>query len=369
MKLGMQKLRRIGEILASEVALEHIPGAVMAVGIGKEIVYREAFGFAENTDDHRRMMTVDTRFDLASLTKVTATLPAILILVEQGALRLADPVGLFIPEFAQGDKVQVMVWHLLAHCAGLLWHRKYDTLYASPEEILQGIRSEPLVYAPGEKVVYSDLGFILLGEIVQAVTGRTIDDFAASSVFEPLGLTATEFRPILSRFPNMAATILTSDSVSAEKFVRGQRPGLPCAVGVVNDDNARALGGVAGHAGLFAPVDDLIKYVISWIDPVNSLLSGASREISMRLHTEGTLSRRGLGWVLRQDDHDHDPTGDLWPMTAVSHTGFTGTSIAFDPVSGLWTILLTNRVHYGLHVNIGGLRARLHNVVAAAAVD
>lgn len=365
MKLDIRKLRRVGDILASEVNEEHIPGAVMAVGVGGETVYREAFGFAEDTDERRRLMTVDTRFDLASLTKVTATLPAILSLVEQGALRLTDPVGLFIPEFAEGDKAQVAVWHLLAHCGGLLWHRKYDELYGSPDEILQAVRSEPLVYAPGERVVYSDLGFILLGEIIRTVTGRTIGDFAVSSVFEPLGMAATEFCPDPSRFPDLAATVVTSDRVLAEGLVHGQRPGLPCTLGVVNDDNARALGGVAGHAGLFAPVDDLIKYVTSWIASSAPLLSSASREISMRLHTGETRSRRGLGWVLRGDGHD--PSGDLWPMTAVSHTGFTGTSIAFDPLSGLWTILLTNRVHYGLHVNVGRLRARLHNVVAAAA--
>lgn len=364
MKLDIRRLLRIGEILSEEVDRERIPGAVAAVGIGGETVYREAFGFAENTDGRQRAMNVGTLFDLASLTKVTATLPAVLSLVDQGALRLADPVGLFIPEFTQGEKAKVAVWHLLAHCGGLLWHRRYDEHCATPAEILQAVRSEPLVYRPGEKVVYSDLGYILLGEIVRAVTGQRIDVFAESAVFGPLGMPAADFCPDTARLSDIAATAATSDWGEAEGLARGRRPGLPHILGAANDDNARALGGVAGHAGLFAPVDDLIRYVKAWIDPSNSWLSRAVRGLSTRPHAQGAGSRRGLGWVLRGDSQD--PAGDLWPATTVSHTGFTGTSMVFDPVTGLWTILLTNRVHYGLRVDVGRLRARIHNVAAAS---
>ena len=137
---------------------------------------------------------------------------------------------------------------------------------------------------------------------------------------------------------------------------------------MVHDENAYAMGGISGHAGLFAPVSDLVKYLQLWLDREPSVLSQAIRNVAVQCHTLHLNGRRGLGWTCRHDDHDH--TGDMWPESSVGHTGFTGTSIAFDPKTKLWMVLLTNDVHYGRESKtIVRLRGRVHNVIAAALTE
>ncbi|MCL6452258.1 MAG: beta-lactamase family protein [Alicyclobacillus sp.] len=354
MHLKARGLQYLDAFLQQEVDAGRLPGAVYAVGIGSEVVHEHAVGFAENRNGVVRPMRRDTVFDLASLTKVTATLPSILRLVDAGELRLNDPVALFLPEFSDGRKASVTVRHLLTHSAGLISHRNYYDLAASRDELLQMVRTEPLGAEPGTTVVYSDLGFILLAEIIEAVTGQRIDQFAEQAVFRPLGMTETRYCPPADQRSRIAAT---------EEFAE-----LGVKVGVVHDENTYAMGGVSGHAGLFAPLSDLVRYVQMWLSRDNPVLSQAARKAAVRCWTEGLDGRRGLGFTCRRDAYDH--TGDLWPETTVGHTGFTGTSLAFDPVSELWMVLLTNDVHYGrANKTIVRLRGRVHNIVAAAVVE
>jgi CubicO group peptidase (beta-lactamase class C family) len=331
-----------------------LPGAVYAVGIGADIVHQNVVGYAENLHGVVRPMRMDTVFDLASLTKVVATLPSILLLLDEGQIRLNDSVGLFIPEFATEPKSAVTIKHLLTHSSGLISHRQYHDTCASRAELLTMVRAESLDAVPDTGVVYSDLGFILLSEIVQVVSGKRIDEFAAEHIFRPLGMNGTGYCPDAALRPNIAAT---------EDF-----PGLGVKVGVVHDENTFTLGGVSGHAGLFAPLADLIPYVQMWLNPTAELLSPALRKAAMKCYTPHLNGRRALGWTCRYDAYDH--TGDTWPETTVGHTGFTGTSIALDPGSQLWMVLLTNDVHYGReNKTIVRLRSRVHNMVAAALTE
>lgn len=354
MQLNPAKLQRVDAFLQGEVDEGRLPGAVYAVGIGEHIAHEHVVGYAENRNGIQRPMKMDTIFDLASLTKVTATLPSILQLVDNGDIRLTDSVGLFLPEFAEDGKAAINLRHLLTHSSGLISHRNYYDLAASREELVHMVRNETLDAEPGTRVVYSDLGFILLAEVIEAVTGKRIDQYTRENVFRPLGMHETAYCPDESLRGRIAATEAFKD--------------LGVKVGVVHDENTYTMGGVSGHAGLFAPLADVVKYAQMWMSDENPVLSQAVRKAAMRSYTEGLNGHRAIGWTYRRDGYDH--TGDSWPETTVGHTGFTGTSIALDPVSKLWFVLLTNDVHYGReNKTIVRLRGRVHNMVAAAVTD
>lgn len=352
---------RIDELLLREVDEGRLPGAVYAVGVGQDVLAEGAVGYSQTLHGVQRVMQKTTLFDLASLTKVVATLPSLLTLIDAGELRLDDPVALFIPAFThvtpptEDDsplseaRSQVTVRHLLTHTSGLPSHRLYYLESRSREEVLDRVIREPLEAMPGTRVVYSDLGFILLGEIAQAVSGKRIDKLATERIWQPLSMHETQYCPDSSLKWRIAAT---------EEFAD-----VGVKVGVVHDENTHAMDGVSGHAGLFAPLPDLVRYVQMW-HARHTILSPVVRQVATQCFTNELVGRRGLGWACRYDSFDH--TGDLWPETTVGHTGFTGTSIAFDPVRQWWAILLTNEVHYGrVNRTIGRLRARVHNMVAA----
>ncbi|WAH37187.1 serine hydrolase domain-containing protein [Alicyclobacillus dauci] len=362
MRIDMDHLKLVDHILHREVEAGRLPGAVYAVGMYHDIWRQNAVGYAETLHGINRPVHPDTIFDLASLTKVVATLPSVLLLIDEGEIRLEDPVSMFLPAFAHPTshesapaalakaKAQVTIRHLLTHSSGLPSHRTYYQTCANREEVIQKVLTEPLEALPGTQVVYSDLGFVLLGEIVEAVSGMRIDEFAAKRIFQPLSMNETTYRPRADLRTRIAAT---------EEF-----EGI-VKVGVVHDENTHAMDGVSGHAGLFAPMDDMVRYVQMWLAEDATVLSPAVRRAAVTCFTMDLNGRRALGWTCRHDSYDH--TGDLWPASTVAHTGFTGTSMAFDPASGLWMVLLTNEVHYGReNRTIGRLRNRLHNLVAAA---
>lgn len=339
---------RLNAVLSDAVRQGIFPGCTWAVGEGDRVNAQGAVGQKADPAFDASPMTLDTVFDLASLTKVVATLPSILLLAQDGAVHLEEPVGSFVPDFSGPGKDRVTLRHLLTHTAGLIGHRPFYTQHAG-DDLIRAAAAEPLVHEPGTRVAYSDLGFILLGDVVRVVSGERLDRFAAQRVFGPLGMSDSRYLPDVS----------LRDRIAPTEVPPGQdRPKL----GVVHDENAEAMGGVSGHAGLFAPLADLVRYVTAgWLGP--DLLSSWTREAALRCHTEGLGGRRGLGWVLRPDGYD--PTGDFWPLTAFSHTGFTGTTIAADPISGVWGVLLTNRVHFGRGTNIGMARRRFYNALAA----
>ncbi len=354
MNINRVKLYRLDELLRKEVDDGRLPGYSIAVGLGNEIIHQSFGGYAENKNGVTRLMRDDTIFDLASLTKVVATLPSILWLIDYGEIRLHDPVAKFIANFRSDPKSVVTVQHLLTHSSGLPSHRAYYQHSHSRDEIISMVKKEELECSPGTRVVYSDLGFILLGEIVRIITSKTIAEFSKEYIFQPLSMNETNYNPDKNLRDRIAATEESS--------------GFGVKVGVVHDENAYQMDGFSGHAGLFAPISDLTRYVKMWLTPSISILSESVRHIACQCHTDRLNGCRGLGWTYRRDSFDH--SGDLWPPTTVGHTGFTGTSITMDPSSKLWTILLTNRVHYGRdNLIMKELREKSHNIIASSLTD
>ncbi|MGH3156737.1 MAG: serine hydrolase domain-containing protein [Streptosporangiaceae bacterium] len=326
-----------------------IPGAVFTAGHPGQPAEVAAAGHAQLHGGPARLMHRDTLFDLASLTKVVATLPAVLRLAERGELGLDDRVASYLPGFTGERRDEITIRQLLAHTSGLPAEIKFWREYRDPGDALQAMLQVRLGYPPGARVVYSDIGFMLLGQVVATVTAMPLDAAVAELVTGPLALTRTCFRPGPAQGADQAA--------STELQPDGR-----ALTGVVHDENARFFGGVAGHAGLFAPASDLARYLeLAWLG--DGLLCPATRAAACRPQTEGTGGRRGLGWVLRGDQADS--LGSRWPATSATHTGFTGTSLAFDPVSGYWAVLLTNDVHLGRNRGvIRGVREAVHDQCA-----
>jgi CubicO group peptidase (beta-lactamase class C family) len=331
-------VRQAFAILQQAIDEGEIPGAVALVAHSGEVTACEAMGMAHPGEG--RPMRLETLFDLASLTKVVATLPAILLLVEEGAVRLDDPVSFYLPSFSSAD---VRIRHLLAHTSGL----PASAPVSAFEEAVAIAPQHP----PGSLVLYSDLGFILLGMVVEAVTGDGLHRFFQRRVAGPCGMTDSVFLPLPEEAEQAAATEYR------ERLGRHQ-------CGEVHDENASRLGGVAGHAGLFGTAADLWRYAQAWLYGRPHLLSQASVAAATRCHTEGLGDRRGLGWLL--GGQEGLSCGDLFAAGAYGHTGFTGTSLWIDPEQDLTVILLTNRVYYGRHDHILRLRPRFHNAVAAS---
>jgi CubicO group peptidase (beta-lactamase class C family) len=321
----------LGSIIAAAVADGGIPGAVAALGRGPATLETAAAGLADTTPGAERPMTPGTVFDLASLTKVVSTTTLVLTLAAAGSLSLDAPAGRYLPDVPW----DVTIRQLLSHTSGLPATVKFYETCSSRAELLDALFATRLEAPPGTRVAYSDLGFITLGEVIVSVTGSPLDAAFRRLVGEPLGLADTCFRPP-GPPPAFAATEFRDD-------------GTPWT-GVVHDENARVMDGVAGHAGLFGTAADLARFASWWVSPSDSgpvpvtLRREAERCQTAGLPGDGNLpGRRGLGWVLPGDRFDI--LAGAWPPTAVSHTGYTGTSLALDPVSGLWLILLTNRVH------------------------
>jgi CubicO group peptidase (beta-lactamase class C family) len=351
-----------------------IPGAVLAAGIGSaEPAIRHVAGFAQDDSHARRAMTFDTIFDLASLTKVVATLPCVLRLVAAGQVGLDHRVRRYLRTFSGAGKDAVTVRQLLTHTSGLPAYRMYHEYLHDPAELRAAALAEPLVTTPGTGVCYSDIGFIVLGELCAAVTGDGLDKLVAELVCTPLGMADAGYLPGAGLAGRIAST---EPSAGVAK------------TGVVHDENAEAMAGVAGHAGMFAAAAGLSRYAAAWAAGTSGVaaslgLPGWLRADALRCQTDGmpaaarpgedgpgrtgpVTDRRGLGWGLRGDLWDN--MGDGWPVSGAGHTGFTGTSLSIDPVSGLWAVLLTNAVHFGRgpRHSVVGLRKQVHAAVAAA---
>lgn len=357
-------LQDAGQLLQQSVLNKQTPGGVFMVGRGETTVATAVAGFEIDLPDCRRPMTLESRFDVASLSKVCATTPAILSLVESGQLLLSDRLAMYFPEYADGPKSAVTVKHLLTHTAGL---PPGDALPAQPDVAARWRRvvQIPLVAAPGRHVVYSDIGFMILGRLVELVAGVSLDRFAKDHVFTPLDMKATGYRmtaataePLDDAWGDIP---YTPPGYAATEMVaqRGR-----AAYAFVHDENAFSLGGICGHAGLFSTASDLSAYARMWLGHGRQILSRRMRDTAIANNTEGLDGRRGLGWCLRGDAYDH--MGDLWSPVSFGHTGFTGTSISMDPSTDIWMVLLTNRVHYGRQGDALRLRRSMHNAVMRA---
>lgn len=344
-------MEKVIELLQKEIDQKHIPGAVLQINHKGKTVVEEALGWRIDFEDEREPMQLDTVFDLASLTKVIATTPVILKLIDKGELTLSDTVAHFIPEFAENNKSEITIQNLLTHTSGLISHRRFYKENLTKDEIHKEIYKESLDYPTNSKVVYSDLGLILLSIITEIIAETPFEEFVNREIFSPLEMNETSYLP---SFPNerYAATEF-SEKLNTYK------------IGTVHDENTDALGGISGHAGLFSTVSDLNKFALmienDGILNGKRILSSNATQLSKQNFTASLNEARGLGWQIK--GKGPVSCGDYFSRHSYGHTGFTGTSIWFDPEIDLNVILLTNRVHYGREPHILRLRPRVHNLI------
>ncbi len=354
--MSADRLNRIDSVVEESIRNKECPGAVVVVGRHGKIVFRKAYG-NRAVVPAVEPMTLDTIFDLASLTKVVATTTSVMTLVESGRIRLQDRVAKLIPEFASGGgaRDQVTIEELLTHRAGLAADDPMALYVGSAQEIFERKYRQPLAAAPGSRFLYSDVGFEVLGEVVRRVSSLPLEEFARQRVFSPLGMTETEFRPGGNgRLP--LARIAPTEKING--IVRR---------GEVHDPRAFALGGVAGHAGLFSTADDLARFCAALLRGGEGVLSPAAVAAMTRPRFFGDESLRGLGWDVATSYSS--VRGDLFPIGSYGHTGWTGTSLWIDPATDTFVVLLTNRNHPDESGNVIALRGKVATLVAGAITD
>lgn len=355
--LSPSRLSRIDDVLLQAIARKEVPGAVVLVGRHGKVAFRKAYG-------HRALapsaepMTVDTVFDLASLTKPVATAAAVMVLVEEGRVRLDDPVVAYLPAFGSGggEREKVTVEELLTHRAGLVADDPMELYQGTAEEIFARKYQRRLVNPPGKRFVYSDAGYEVLGELVRSVTGESLDVYARKAVFDPLGMLETEFRPA-GKGGRLPVSRIAPTEKQDGVYLRGE----------VHDPRARALGGVAGHAGLFGTADDLARYARALLGDGGGWLSPAGVAAMTRVRDYGDGDLRALGWDV--ETHYSSSRGDLFPLGSFGHTGWTGTSMWLDPATDTFLVVLSARNHPDGAGNAIPLRSRLASVAASAVTD
>jgi uncharacterized protein YbbC (DUF1343 family)/CubicO group peptidase (beta-lactamase class C family) len=358
-----QNFARIDELVTEGIAAKAAPGAVVLIGRADQTVYEKAYGIRA-TEPAREAMTLDTVFDVASLTKVVATTTAVMTLLEQGRLRLNDPVAAFVPGFERYGKGGITIRHLLTHVSGLRPDVDLHPWSGYDAAIALAIDEVP-TSAPGGQFVYSDINFFLLGDIVTRITGESLDAYLRRTVFGPLGMRDTGFLPAKSMLPRIAPT----ERCAEQDAWPCKRPDAAPLRGVVHDPTARRMGGIAGHAGLFSTARDLKRFA-------RMLLNGGELE-GVRVMSAATVARmitpaqlpnnagtRGLGWDI--DTSFSSNRGDLFPVGSYGHTGFTGTSLWIDPASKSYVIFLSSRLYPDGVGDVGVLRSRIATVAAAA---
>ena len=336
-------------------AIDHreIPGAVVLIGLGDDIIYRKAYGDRALLPD-REPMTSDTIFDLASLSKPVSCATSIMLLAERGKIDPRAPVATYLPAFAQSGKDRITVSDLLLHRAGLPGDNELSDYAAGPASALQTIFAAPPAYEPGSRFVYSDVGYIILGKLVEAVDGRPLDQFAHDEIFQPLGMHDTGYNPPASLRPRIAPTQQRDG-----RWMRGE----------VHDPRSYALGGVAGHAGLFSTADDLSRFCRMLLDggrvDGRRILSNATvAEMTRpRCLPDGT-GLRTWGFDVATP-FSFAPRGNGFePGTTFGHTGFTGTMFWIDSLHDCYLVLLTNAVHPDGKGSVAPLRRAVSTAVA-----
>ena len=331
-------------MIETAISESKMPGCVVGVGNSSGLIYQKAFG--NRSLDPVSPMTLDTVFDMASITKPVSTATSILQLIEKGKLRLKDKVSNFFPEFASNDKDPIHVEHLLLHTSGLIPDNPMADYLQGPEQAWVKICDLKLTAPIGTAFKYSDVNFIILGKLVEKISGQSLDTYTRENIFEPLGMKETGYLPAEDLHSRCAPTEKRDG-----KWIQGQ----------VHDPRAHALGGVAGHAGLFSTLNDLALYAKSMLGNSNpQILSPLTRQkmTSGYLVPNGT---RGLGWDKRSGFSLN--RGDLLSDLAFGHGGFTGTVLWIDPGTDLFFIFLSNRVHPDGKGLINPLAGKLANQV------
>lgn len=350
--LGMdpERLAAIDDVVREALQRGQMPGCVVLVGRREGIAFCRAYGDRQVEPD-RAPMTVDTVFDLASLTKPVATATCVMKLVEEGRLDLDDPVAQHISEFAASGKESITIRHLLTHQGGLIADNALGDYDDGPEEAVRRICALKPQAAPGERFIYSDVGFIALGKVVEKIAGKNLHEYSQAAIFQPLGMLETGFLP------------REELKLRAAPTQRREGKWMP---GEVHDPRAYRLGGIAGHAGLFSTAGDLARYA--------RMMLAAGDERVLRPETIATMTAavrvsrgtRGLGWDKRSPYSSN--RGEGFSGQAFGHGGFTGTAIWIDPGLDLYVIFLSNRVHPDGNGSVNALAGRIGTIAAAAAI-
>ena len=350
--VSSERLERIDGVLKTAIDRGDLPGAVVLILHRDQVVFRRAYGL-RSKKPAEVAMTEDTVFDLASLTKPLATATSLMILVEQGKVRVSDPVAEYLPAFAAKGKDKVTLEQLLLHTSGLIADNAVADYKDGRDKAIARICDLEPAQAPGSKFVYSDLNYILLGEIVEKVSGKPLDDFAKTNIYTPLGMTATGYRP--------------GDDLKKRCAPTEQREGH-WMIGEVHDPRAYLLGGVAGHAGLFSTADDLAIYARMILHDGSLNGKRILSLLTVRLMTtprDVPNGQRTYGWDARTSYSAN--RGEL--LKGFGHTGFTGTSLWIDPASETAVIFLSNRVHPDGKGNVNRLRGQVATLAASALIN
>ncbi|MEW6060778.1 MAG: glycoside hydrolase family 3 N-terminal domain-containing protein [Bacteroidota bacterium] len=349
-------LHNVDTIITRAIADSAFPGAVLLVAKDGVVVHEKAYG-RMTYHPTAVPMTTDAIFDLASVTKVIATTSAVMRLVDEGKISLNDPVVKYIPEFGQNGKDKITLYNLMVHNSGLQAWRKYYEICDSPKCVLDSIFAAPLVYATGDSTIYSDLGLITMGKVIERVTKTTLDKYVDSVFFKPLGMKNTMYNPSPSLWHRVVPTEIDSFWKKTYTAVKGR----------VHDENAATLGGVSGHAGLFSTAGDLVKILQM---ELNGGVYGGTRYLQEKTIKQFTTrqsekSSRGIGWDTKSSDASF--SGKYTSMKTFLHTGFTGTSVVVDPERKIIIIFLTNRVYPSRNSSkIFRVRPAVHNAIYEA---
>ncbi len=383
--MSAEKLNRIDALVEKDIADKKLPGAVVIVGHKGKIVFRKAYGNRALVPAAEKM-TVDAIFDVASLTKVVATTTSVMILVERGQLRLNDTVGKYIPEIQDKDAKSITIQQLLTHVSGYAPDFDLREKWTGREGMLQALYKEKLRTAPGAKFVYSDIGFIVLAEIAERISGKNI----LNLFYENLTLRLMGSSGFVTLNRNFTIDGVDNEShirdnvkrIAPTENIKGQqsylggtfdgKDGDKILRGQVHDPTSYRMNGVAGHAGLFSTGDDLARFC-------QMLLNGGILD-GKRILSANTVARmtapvvvsedgaaRGLGWDMNTAFSSN--RGELFPLGSFGHTGFTGTSIWIDRVSQTFVVFLSNRVHPDGKGDVTPLRAKVATIVASAVED
>ncbi|GBD91455.1 penicillin-binding protein 4* [bacterium BMS3Abin04] len=327
------KFEKVDSLMNTAIRDSVFPGATLLVGNKSGTIYEKAYGhYTYDTTSPR--MTLNTIFDLASVSKVIGTTSAAMILYDRGKLKLDEKVATYLPEFGNHGKEKITVRNLLLHNSGLPAFKKYYDIYNTSKQVINDIMNTELIYEPGTKYVYSDLGMITLQKVIERISGTTLDKFLEKNLFKPLGMNSTMYNPPPSLKQKCAPTEI-------DTFYR-MRP----LQGEVHDERAYMLGGVAGHAGLFSTAPDLAKFFHMMLNGGKYNGKQIIKESTINKWTtrQSDQSSRGIGWDTKSVK-GYSSFGTKFSSNSYGHTGYTGTSVWVNKDTGIFVILLTNRVY------------------------
>ena len=365
---------RVDDLIRSAIHDGVFPGTAYLVWKEGGIVAQGAIGnFTYDPDSHPT--TLDTVWDLASVSKVIGTTSAVMLLVQEGKLDIEKPVASIIPEFGVHGKEHVTFQNLLVHDSGLVAFRPYHLSFTEPSQVMKAIYDEKLIYETGSKSVYSDLSMILMAEAIHRITGQSLDTFLFERVFSPLGMKHTGYfrrdRPTFGDSVVRLECAPTEKTETWRKSLRAKRYGMlgseslfgskpEFIQGEVHDPTATILDGVAGHAGLFSTLGDLCRLMTNFVSIQPKLFDPAIRNQFVR--QQAAKSSRALGWDTKSPEGSS--AGHFFGPRSFGHTGYTGTSIWCDPDANVFAIHLSNRVHpTSENTKIQQFRPRFHDAV------